>query len=1210
MAAVRGIARRGSPRARPSGGGPKPERLALGTGALAVSLVAVWAGGCEDAITGPSAPTAVFVTPATVELAALDATAQLSAKVLDQYGDEMANVAVSWSSGDTEVAAVDESGLVTAAGNGQATVTATAGSASGSAAVTVWQWADSVTVSPATATISLGDTLRLVARAVDANGNVIEGAEFEWSSDDPSVVAVDPTGRVTGAGEGGATITAAAGDGAGSAEIVVDNPDRAPLVALYEATDGPSWLNSENWLTDAPLREWYGVSTDRWGRVVALDLSGRWDSENRVTVRHGLSGPIPPEIGDLANLERLYLGWNRLSGPIPSAIGTLANLERLYLDFNDLSGPIPPELGTLPNLERLYLNSNDLSGPIPPELSTLASLKRLYLDSNDLSGPIPPELGTLPNLERLYLNSNDLSGPIPPELGDLANLRRLYLRSNQLSGPVQPKLGNLGHLERLYLYDNELSGPIPTELGDLANLEALYLYSNRLSGPIPPELGKLASLETLYLTFNQLSGPIPPGIGDLANLRNLNLRGNELSGSIPPEIGDLANLESLDLRGNELSGPIPPEIDGLAHLESLDLSSNQLSGPIPPEIGSLAHLESLDLNSNLLSGPVPPEVGDLAHLQRLYLWRNRISGPIPPEIGGLADLESLGLSSNELSGPVPPEVGSLSSLVSLQLANNPAMLGALPPEMTSLFHLDTLLAGGTGLCSPADPHFQSWLEGVDERWIANCTPSETTYLTQAVQSPEFPVPLVGGEKALLRVFPTASRNTDEGIPLVRARFHHDGEKVYEVDISGKSTPVPTEVDEGDLDRSANIEIPGWVVKPGLEMVIEIDPGSTLDPELGVTKRIPEEGRLAVEVRDMPVFDLTLIPFVWTQTHDSAIVDVIDAMEGDPEGHELFGDMPLLPVGEMEVTAHEPVLSSSNNAFTLLLQTHAIRVLEGGGGHYKGMMQPPVTVAGGVAYAPGRSSFSQPYASIIAHELGHNMNLLHAPCGDPAAVEPAYPYPDGNTGAWGYDFEAGELLRPSTPDLMSYCGPKWISDYHFTKALRFRLSDADNETLPSLRSPARSLLIWGGIDADGVPFLEPAFVVDAPPLSPHSAGDWRLTGSTTTGTELFSLSFAMPVVADADGRSGFVFVLPAEASWEGGLAAVTLDGPAGSVTLDGDGDVPMAILRDPRSGPVRAILRDLPTGVLTRADAVAALSPPRGLDVLFSRGLPGGEGWRR
>ena len=74
---------------------------------------------------------------------------------------------------------------------------------------------------------------------------------------------------MTGVAEGTATITASAGSGQGTAEITVMDPDRAVLVALYEATDGPNWLNNEGWLTDAPLGEWYGVETDG---VVSLDL--------------------------------------------------------------------------------------------------------------------------------------------------------------------------------------------------------------------------------------------------------------------------------------------------------------------------------------------------------------------------------------------------------------------------------------------------------------------------------------------------------------------------------------------------------------------------------------------------------------------------------------------------------------------------------------------------------------------------------------------------------------------------------------------------------------------------------------------------------------------------------------------------------------------------------------------------------------------------
>ena len=116
--------------------------------------------------------------------------------------------------------------------------------------------------------------------------------------------------------------------------------DREALVALYNATGGPNWHRNDNWLSDVPVGEWFGVTTDDNGRVTALDLA-----------RNQLSGEIPPELGNLANLGRLYLFRNQLSGEIPPELGNLTNLGTLYLDNNyQLSGEIPPELGNLANL--------------------------------------------------------------------------------------------------------------------------------------------------------------------------------------------------------------------------------------------------------------------------------------------------------------------------------------------------------------------------------------------------------------------------------------------------------------------------------------------------------------------------------------------------------------------------------------------------------------------------------------------------------------------------------------------------------------------------------------------------------------------------------------------------------------------------------------------------------------------------------------------
>ena len=1039
-----------------------------------------------------------------------------------------------------------------------------------------------------------GDSLAYEARA--ANRSVAT------ASISGSVVSVEAVG------EGTVFVTVTASDPGGlTAEqrfwvTVRPLSDREVLIALYEATNGPNWLRSDNWLTDAPLGEWAGVETDGEGRVIRLGLFSNL-----------LAGPIPPELGKLSGLRWLYLIGNRLSGSIPPELGHLSNLKVLNLHGNALTGAIPPELGKLSKLETLRLHGNALTGAIPPELGKLSKLEHLCLHGNALTGAIPPELGKLSKLETLRLHGNALTGAIPPELGKLSGLRWLYLSGNRLAGQIPPEIGAISNLISLALASNRLTGPIPPELGQLSNLEALGLSYNGLTGSIPSWLAKLSALGWLDLRRNQLAGSIPPGLGDISRLFHLDLSGNELTGSIPPELGKLSNLRYVSLLNNRLTGPIPPELGKLSGLYWLGLFGNELTGAIPPELGKLSGLGWLYLFGNRLTGPIPPELGELSALQWLDFRGNRLTGPLPPELGRLSGLIGLILADNRLSGPVPREFGGLTSLTRLDLTNNAGMSGALPAALAALGRLEELMAGGTRLCAPSDEEFLAWLESVPKRRVSVCgRPESMAYLTQAVQSRTFPVPLVAGEAALLRVFVTATRATGEGIPPVRATFHLNGAQTHVVDIAGGPASIPTEVEEGDPSRSANAEIPGRVVRPGLEMVVEIDPDGTLDPGLLAMKRIPETGRMEVEVRAMPKLDLTLIPFLWSPAPDSSIVETIEEMAADPLKHELLRDArTLLPVGDLEVRAHDPVVTSSDDSRDLHWETRLIQATEGETGHYMGMMSGSVTGAThGAASTRGRTSFSVPDAGVIAHQLGHNFSLLDAPCGGADRTDPSFPEPDGSIGSWGYDFLEGELVPPGTPDLMSLCGDRWIGDYHFTNALRFRVNAAGPSwpLAPSLAG--RAILLWGGVDGEGDPFLEPAFIVDAPPaLPPSGGGRYEITGRTGAGAELFSLSFDMPEVADGDGRAGFVFALPVRPGWSGDLESITLSGPGGSATLDRESDHPAAILLDARTGRVRGILRDLPPGPAARA-TVAALSPEAGFKLLLSRGIPGREEWRR
>ena len=82
------------------------------------------------------------------------------------------------------------------------------------------------------------------------------------------------------------------------------------LTALYDATGGDDWYDNTNWLTDADLGEWYGVTTDGDGYITGQKL-----------YENDLSGAIPAELGQLARLQSIYLyGNSLLTGCIPASL--------------------------------------------------------------------------------------------------------------------------------------------------------------------------------------------------------------------------------------------------------------------------------------------------------------------------------------------------------------------------------------------------------------------------------------------------------------------------------------------------------------------------------------------------------------------------------------------------------------------------------------------------------------------------------------------------------------------------------------------------------------------------------------------------------------------------------------------------------------------------------------------------------------------------
>lgn len=1067
------------------------------------------------------------------------------------------------------------------------------------------------------------------------------------------------------------------------------------------------WKRNDNWLSDAPVGEWYGVVTDSLGHVRWLTL---WEN--------GLKGPIVPELGNLTALEFLGLGNNGLTGVVPAELASATKLTGLWIDDNLLTGIIPSTFLGLSQLRVIDFSGNEelcmpgttsfdewadsvslVSGPgcsdadaeilrllynttggsssswtnsdgwlgdaalsewHGVETDTIGRVSNLDLSENGLTGQLPDSLVDLSALASLDLSDNALSGSLPDSLGKLAVLTELNVSGNgSMAGRLPQSLTALELEDFRYsgtrlcvpedvefqewlegIAQHEGSGREcpPTSQYDIlaaiyeatngpnwlrndnwltnaplgewygvntdsdGQVVSLFLTYNFLQGQIPPEIGGLSSLQRLTLGGSYaLTGPLPEELFDLPELRVLDLGGFNLGGALPPEIGRLTQLETLWLQDAGLGGPLPSEITQLTNLDLLDLRYNDLIGPIPPELGELTGLHTLRLGYNEFTGAIPAELGGLTNLRRLDLDNNRLDGAIPEELARLVNLQTLALHKNDLEGALPAQFGALTELESLWLSLNPRLSGPLPDSLRALGALASLRAGSTGLCSPENEDFLNWLNGIEFHRVARCDPGATVYLTQPIQSLKFPVPLVAGRPALLRAFVFSPNANGEQMPSVRATFYRNGAQVHVVEIDGGGAAIPTELDESSLANSANADIPGDILGPGLEMVVEVDPDSTLDSGLGIAKRMPATGRLAVDVREMPDFQLTLVPFLYEAVPDSSILEITAGMASDPEGHPMFKDTrALLPIGEFDITLHDPVVTSTNNGFQLMRDTEAMRIMEGRPGYWLAMLAPaPRSGLLGVANGIGSwTSYSIPLSRTIAHEFGHNMNLRHAPCGGAGGPDPLFPDRNGRIGAWGYDRVSGRLFSPYATDLMSYCRGGWISDYHVTNSLHHRLeAETATGTVKTW-----SVLVWGGTDADGNLFLEPAFMVNAIPTLPTAGGEFQLRGRTETGGDAFSFSFDMLYIPDVeDERSSFVFAVPV--TWTGPLTSISLAGGDESVALDQASNSPMTILRDPVTGQIRAMLRGPETA------AMDAAGGPR-LEVLFSRGIPEEAAQRR
>ena len=430
--------------------------------------------------------------------------------------------------------------------------------------------------------------------------------------------------------------------------------DRQALSTFYDATNGRVWESTYTWMEDTPLGEWYGVKTNPEGRVTELELP---------SIQPSLSAEALSHLGDLSELEKLYLRYTVLSDGLPPEIGNLSNLTHLQMIHGRIDGGLPPILSMATSLETILFDKTSIPGTIPPSLGNLTNLRNLTITYAGLTGEIPPELGNLQALQQLNLQYSELTGSLPQTFGSLKNLVNINVSSNQLSGELPQWLTSLPKLRGINVKSNQLSGEISPEQDDwlVRSGSGAALTPNAFTGCVSDALieeinrnrGELTSCEVNHKQDEDTLFAIQRALqGDTAwDPRRPYHQWSGISTDRQGRVVKITQDSFFDQRG-----PIPEELGDLENLQVIDLTKTGRSGEIPASLGNLRHLRELKLGSNSLSGDLPASFVNLKDLSILELDRNRLTLNLPGLLESLEKLTAVNIAGNEFTGCVPKDL--------------------------------------------------------------------------------------------------------------------------------------------------------------------------------------------------------------------------------------------------------------------------------------------------------------------------------------------------------------------------------------------------------------------------------------------------------------------------------------------------------------------------------------------------------------------------
>ena len=698
-------------------------------------------------------PVRIVITPPSGLLAGTDQIMRLNATLYDASGNTLTGTGITWSSSNSAVASVSNDGVVVARSAGTTQITAAAGGLRASITVTVARTPSRVVVTPESARLAgEGETLRLVAVVLDADGGEITDAPRSWRSEHPMVASVDDQGEVTARTEGETRITVSTGDLSASVTVTVDFKTPANRIVVSP--------ESVNFTSIGETAQLSARVLDPHDQEIQ-DPDVTWASEDKAVATVDDQGVVTAR---MEGVKRVTATYGSLSDHVMVIVGTPTTLvvttksvrltaigETVYPDVKLLDAYgmeiVGPGRALVWTSEDPAVATVDDSGGITAQLNGQTIVT---VTSKDMSDSISVTVAQEADHMVLTPGSVQLSA-----VGETIQLSADVFDANdyRISGAEvtwssdDPSVASVddhglvtahkaGETE-LTVSSDSASTTVVVSIGEVSSdRSALVHFYHATDGPNwknntnwltdePLEkwhgisVNSAGHVERIWLFGNDLKGDIPGSLASLPHLKVLALSDSLLTGTIPAELGDLASLERIILTFSKISGSIPSSLSNLSKLKVLDLQYNQLTGGIPSSLDNLSDLAYLRLTGNPLGGSIPSSLGRLDKLQRLYLSGTGLTGSIPSSFGGLTSLIELYMAGNSLTGSIPKELGTLKRFISLRVTDNAGLTGPLPRTFLDL-EMQALYLFGTQVCIPRDLEFEEWQFSFYTRYAMNC----------------------------------------------------------------------------------------------------------------------------------------------------------------------------------------------------------------------------------------------------------------------------------------------------------------------------------------------------------------------------------------------------------------------------------------------------------------------------------------------------------